>query len=387
MSTASDLEWLMLDLINQERAKNNLDPLQLDLRLNASSEDHSSWMLNADVFSHSGAGGSSAGDRMRDAGFFFSGSWGWGENIAWRSERGEVGYADDVEALHVGLMNSSGHRANILNPNFEVVGIGIEVGTYKGWTAVMVTQNFAYTSSALQIDSPSNSAPVPAPPVLTVDTVVLEPGVWKRLPDIVETRDLDGDTPDRYQILDKSGLVEFSLNGKVLKEVNDRFTFPEHRLDDLMLRTEAQGVVEQLAFRARDEDGWGAWEQFNVMSTPGRDRPLLAVENMVFAENGEKTVALADHLTVLDRTNDKIVWYEIMDKFGIDNFVFDGGGAIQADKPYRVAPEDLQEIYLRGDDDVSVSKVFVRAFDGQDRSDWEVFWLRTVPDDDPLILA
>ncbi len=152
MSEANAAERQMLELINQERAAANLDPLVLDTRLNASSETHSEWMLEEDVFSHTGEGGSSAGDRMEDAGFDFEGSWTWGENIAWQSERGEEGISDDVEQLHDALMDSPGHRENILNPNFETIGIGIEVEDFDGYDAVMVTQNFAATDAPLEID-------------------------------------------------------------------------------------------------------------------------------------------------------------------------------------------------------------------------------------------
>ncbi|NDW45491.1 CAP domain-containing protein [Ruegeria sp. PrR005] len=155
MSVASTIERQMLDLINQERAAAGLNPVTLELRLNSSAEVHSQWMLDRDVFSHTGAGGSSPGDRMEDAGFVFSGNWTWAENIAWQSERGAPGLADDVIDLHTGLMNSPGHRANILNPDVTVIGIGIEQGDYRGWDAVMVTQNFARTSAPVQVDAGS----------------------------------------------------------------------------------------------------------------------------------------------------------------------------------------------------------------------------------------
>lgn len=156
MSQASELERQMLDLINAERAALGLDPVLLELRLNDSAEDHSAWMLAEDVFSHTGAGGSTAGMRMADAGFEFSGGWTWAENIAWQSTRGAPGLADDVIDLHESLMNSPGHRANILKADVEVIGIGIEQGSFKGWDAVMVTQNFARTSADLQLDSGSS---------------------------------------------------------------------------------------------------------------------------------------------------------------------------------------------------------------------------------------
>lgn len=151
MSVANTFEVQMLALINAERTAIGLQPLKLNAKLNTSAETHSRWMLQTDVFSHTGAGGSSAGDRMRAAGYVFSGNWTNGENIAWQSERGAAGIADDVINLHTSLMNSPGHRANILNPNFVEIGIGIETGGFftggRDWPAVIVTQNFARSSA------------------------------------------------------------------------------------------------------------------------------------------------------------------------------------------------------------------------------------------------
>ncbi len=165
MAQADSFERQMLTLINQERTSRGIDPLQLELRLNDAAEDYSELMLNRDFFSHTGPSGTSPGDRMEDAGFVFSGNWTWGENIAWQSERGAASISDDVANLHQSLMNSSGHRANILNPDFELIGIGIERGDYNGWDAVMVTQKFATTSASVQIDGGGGheNTPTPAP--------------------------------------------------------------------------------------------------------------------------------------------------------------------------------------------------------------------------------
>lgn len=164
MSVANVYERQMLDLINGERQALGLDPLQLELRLNAASEDHSTWMQDTNVFSHTGIGGSSAMERMVDAGFVFSGSWAAGENLAWQSERGAPGIADDVYDLHIALMNSPGHRANILSPHFDFIGIGITEGVFNGYQGVMITQKFAATSAGVSLDQGAPAAaPVPAP--------------------------------------------------------------------------------------------------------------------------------------------------------------------------------------------------------------------------------
>lgn len=207
MSVASDLERQMLDLINAERAARGLNPVQLELRLNEAAEDHSEWMLDVDRFSHTGVGGSSPTERMQDAGFVLSGSWRTAENIAWQSIRGAPGLSDDVENLHDALMNSPGHRANILNADVTVIGIGIETGNFDGWNAVMVTQNFARTSAPLQLDTGGGSgggsgggAPVAAAPIV-------DDGPSSPVPVYVKSKGI-GDSGDNYMILRKKGKLD-----------------------------------------------------------------------------------------------------------------------------------------------------------------------------------
>ncbi|WP_292599245.1 carboxypeptidase regulatory-like domain-containing protein, partial [Mesorhizobium sp.] len=107
----------------------------------------SRWMLATDTFSHTGSGGSSPTQRMKAAGYTLAGSWATGENIAWATTRSPAGYNDEIQLLHNNLMNSSGHRANILNGNFREVGLGFEVGDYRGRSSGFVTENFAKTGS------------------------------------------------------------------------------------------------------------------------------------------------------------------------------------------------------------------------------------------------
>ena len=151
MSKANALEEQMLELVNDERANAGLNPLRFNDTLNDSSEDHSSWMLDADVFEHQGVNGSTPHARMEDAGYQFEGNWHSGENIAWMSEDNVPGHEDEVVALHNGLMNSPGHRANILNPDFTEIGIGIEAGLFSvqndEYSSVMISQNFAHTDA------------------------------------------------------------------------------------------------------------------------------------------------------------------------------------------------------------------------------------------------
>lgn len=147
MSQATAYEQLMLELVNAERAKVGAQPLASNGNLNDSADGHSNWMIATDTFSHTGANGSTPTDRMTAAGYTFGGSWASAENIAWASTRAPAGYEDEVQLLHTNLMNSAGHKANILNGSFREIGIGFDTGEYQGWDGAFVTENFALSGT------------------------------------------------------------------------------------------------------------------------------------------------------------------------------------------------------------------------------------------------
>jgi len=139
------LETYFLQLVNQSRAQAGVKPLTFDGELVSASGTHSEWMIAQDVFSHTGVNGSSPGDRINAAGY---GASTWGENIAYIGGSGAATLDEaDVQQLHANLMNSPGHKANILSANFTEVGIGLVQGEYNGHTAVMVTENFGRPNS------------------------------------------------------------------------------------------------------------------------------------------------------------------------------------------------------------------------------------------------
>ncbi|MFN3584043.1 CAP domain-containing protein [Phenylobacterium sp.] len=88
MSAPAPYEQHMLEFVNAERAAAGVQPLAFDFQLNDSAELHSQWMVAADAFSHTGAGGSTPTDRRVAAGYQLAGSWTTAENLAWPSLRG-----------------------------------------------------------------------------------------------------------------------------------------------------------------------------------------------------------------------------------------------------------------------------------------------------------
>lgn len=127
-------------------------PLAHNLFLIDSARAHSQWMLEEDIFDHTGVDGSSPGDRMEDAGYVFTGSWTWGENIAQGGTSGStINLTDYAYSHHEGLFKSPDHRKNILSTGFREIGVGQKQGFYfadgTNWLSSMLTENFARSGS------------------------------------------------------------------------------------------------------------------------------------------------------------------------------------------------------------------------------------------------
>lgn len=114
-------EKTMFKLINKERASRGIKPLVFDERLTKAAEDYGKEMFINGFFSHfSKVDNSSPAERLKrkQIDFFVT-----GENLA---------FAPDVQIAHNGLMNSQGHRENILSSQFNRVGVGVVDGGIFG---------------------------------------------------------------------------------------------------------------------------------------------------------------------------------------------------------------------------------------------------------------
>jgi uncharacterized protein YkwD len=124
-------EKAMFDLHNETRTAYGLGPLCLSSVLTSAARARSQDMLNRDYFSHYTPRGVTVIDQLRRKGHYSSEPGDYhmlGENIA----MGGDGYDEDTpEHLFTGLMQSEGHRENILRGEFEEVGVGARSGTYQ----------------------------------------------------------------------------------------------------------------------------------------------------------------------------------------------------------------------------------------------------------------
>lgn len=119
LSVDEESEQKMLELVNAERLKRGLGELEMDDELVRLARAHSKDMFERGYFAHVNPDGDDPFDRMKNFEISFKAA---GENLA---------LAPNVELAHEGLMNSPGHRANILTAEFGMVGMGcIDGGSY-----------------------------------------------------------------------------------------------------------------------------------------------------------------------------------------------------------------------------------------------------------------
>jgi hypothetical protein len=130
-------ESQFVTLINQLRQSKGLRPLAVDPRLVTVARNWSAQMASSKTLSHNGSFSAQApGDWVK-----------LGEN---------VGYGGDVNTIHQAFVNSPHHYANLVDPAFNAVGIGVVVSGGTTW----VTEDFENSPSAPQpVTVPAQSIP------------------------------------------------------------------------------------------------------------------------------------------------------------------------------------------------------------------------------------
>lgn len=129
----AQVEQLIYQKVNEERAKAGLSQLSYNSTMEKYARIKSKDMGDNNYFSHEDLSGKLITEKMKQDGVSYRA---WGENIAYI---GGVSDANKLaEQFMTNWMNSSGHRANILSANFESIGMGV----YKSGNRVYATQEF-----------------------------------------------------------------------------------------------------------------------------------------------------------------------------------------------------------------------------------------------------
>lgn len=123
------IEQDLFNLVNIERKKLDLAPLRFSPPLSLLARKHSQNMALRGDISHLSTSGETYSERLVEGGFYFIKN---GENVAYSQ-------TFIPEFIHQGFMNSPGHRTNVLDPDFDELGIGVVFKKDKGY---YVTQDF-----------------------------------------------------------------------------------------------------------------------------------------------------------------------------------------------------------------------------------------------------
>jgi uncharacterized protein YkwD len=136
----------VLCLVNAERAAASLAPLTQNPQLDTAAAGMASRMVSEQFFSHDTPDGKTVVDRVQPTGYIpNSGDWVVGENLAWGS-----GALSTPQAIVNGWMNSPGHKANILAPDYKDVGLAAAMGspTTQQTGGTVYVNNFGAKSGA-----------------------------------------------------------------------------------------------------------------------------------------------------------------------------------------------------------------------------------------------
>jgi Cysteine-rich secretory protein family len=121
---------------NRERAQRNIPPLKWSPRLTEAAAAHTEAMANKGTLAHVLPGELELSHRLAAANARVGG---FAENVA---------FASDAPSVHEGWMHSPGHRANLLNPAYDVVGIA----AYRVGDRLYATQDFGTETKFISAD-------------------------------------------------------------------------------------------------------------------------------------------------------------------------------------------------------------------------------------------
>lgn len=118
-------------LTNQERGDLGLAPLKESIKLNEVAYQKAKDMLDNDYFAHSSPTGITPWHWFKTVGYSYKAA---GENLA-------IGFIDSGEVVDAWIESPS-HRANLLSPNFQEIGIAVLTGEFNGQETTLVVQSF-----------------------------------------------------------------------------------------------------------------------------------------------------------------------------------------------------------------------------------------------------
>lgn len=131
-------EAKLIELTNQERTMRGIKPLTIDPMLYFAAKNKANDMLERDYFEHFSPIGKSPWNFIIDSGYHYKYA---GENLAMDFRTSE--------GIMNAWMNSAGHKANILDENFNDIGLATLTGDFAGHESTIVVQMFGKKDTSI----------------------------------------------------------------------------------------------------------------------------------------------------------------------------------------------------------------------------------------------
>ncbi|MBE9059440.1 CAP domain-containing protein [cf. Phormidesmis sp. LEGE 11477] len=282
-------EQEVLKLTNNFRQRNGLKPLSLDQNLEKAADAHTKAMATDDFFSHTGKDGSEPWDRAERAGYE---SGFVGENIA-------AGYGTP-KAVVDGWIDSPGHRANMLESDYNEIGLGHyllendtgSVNYNNYWTQLFGKGEVTETAAKSPPESSPNPAPSPTPePTFNSRSVIKGSAGNDKLVGDANNQILVGKRGD--DILDGRG-----GNDKLRGGGGNDQLFGNQGNDVLL----GGGGRDLLQGTSRN----GSNEKDILTGGGGGDRFVLGDKNRTFYDDGQKnSMGIKDYALITDFSQSK----------------------------------------------------------------------------------
>jgi len=280
VSGEADLEKQMLDLVNKERSTAGLAPLKMDAKLMGIARLKSKDMIDKNYFSHTSPTYGDPFAMMKDYGVEYLMA---GENLAGNSS---------LPGAHEALMNSPGHRANILKPEFTHVGIGVVKGGPYG---MMITQMFIKSRSEDSASLPVKVREIPTPMPIVNENI------------------------NNKQIQPRNNL-QIIYNGKEI-------SFPDiepYINENQRIMVPLRFISQELGYQVE----WEVVEQKIIIKKEQNIMNLWINKNLVFKNNkllmGDSSPEIRQNRTMVplrqvsELLGCKVVWYPALNKAAID---------------------------------------------------------------------
>ena len=186
----------LLDLVNDARKSESLTPLKIDAKLNLAAYQKAQDMFDNQYFAHYSPIGKSPWYWFNQVGYQYQYA---GENLA-------IHFFDSAE-VHEAWMNSASHRANILNPHYQEMGLAVVTGNFDGQETSVIVQLFGTPRQLVEYIEPAVQEPeIITPEVLIPEALIPEESILsdeKAEEVVISTEELASDLMEIEEMVDE----------------------------------------------------------------------------------------------------------------------------------------------------------------------------------------